>query len=379
MNPANAPWIYKHHFPNGAPAAEIDLGDSAPPGEAEFRICERLIASYRAAKAHRAPRFSADLWDRVHCDVGKPIDDLVELRNHRGLAELLQNGIRRDFSFGLGSGPAWYARAATGDTDVIRTVIVDRFLSLAEYLGVVPVENPESDSFGSLGYAELSEIAQSVEESLGCDISTPAVFGLFGIRVDGRLLTIRTPDALYVSNAMKQMGDAVLEIGAGFGLCAYYATRQRPAATAGKYTILDLPLTNLLQGYFLLKALGESTVRLFGEEESGQAVSVLPYFSTMDLRARSADVILCQDVFPELGVDKIEYYLSNIGRIGRGVLYTINHEGSYRLKAHATNANAPLPVNVCNHIKDRRGFKTRSRSPYWIRKGYVEEIYEIVK
>ena len=43
MNPANAPWIYKHHFPRGAPVAEISLEDSASPGDAEFEICERLI------------------------------------------------------------------------------------------------------------------------------------------------------------------------------------------------------------------------------------------------------------------------------------------------------------------------------------------------
>jgi hypothetical protein len=378
MNPANAPWIYKHHFPSGPPRADLCLDDSAPPGKSDVEICRRLIRAYLAAKTSRARTFSADLWDEVQAKTSASIDALAEREDASSLATALQNGIRSDFSFGLGSGPSWYSLARTGGKDVVTTVIVDRLVSLAEYLGVIPLENPETETFGVNGYHDLTDLLHPIEARLGSTIGAPRAFGLFGVLVDGRLLTLRTPDALYASHRLLQLGDSVLEIGAGFGLAAYHFARASQADRAANYTILDLPFTNLLQGYFLLKSLDPAVVRLFGEEFTGQRISVLPYFCADQLPATSIDVVFSQDVLPELSSDKIDFYLDCFRRVGRSWFYTINHEGMYAPRGYATD-NFPdrAGFNISERIKAENFLRVHTRAPYWIRKGYVEELYEL--
>src|SRR5690606_17850350 len=67
-------------------------------------------------------------------------------------------------------------------------------------------------------------------------------------------------------------GPDVLEIGAGFGGTAFYLHR----LLRGRYTIIDLPVINCLQGYFLAGAFGADAVSLYGESSQDASVSILP-------------------------------------------------------------------------------------------------------
>ena len=79
---------------------------------------------------------------------------------------------------------------------------------------------------------------------------------------------------------MKGNRDArIVEVGAGLGRTAFYATKFGLL----NYTIVDLPLTCVAQGYFLGRTLEPDTLCLYKEHSSG--IAILPpsaFFNTDD-------------------------------------------------------------------------------------------------
>jgi hypothetical protein len=73
----------------------------------------------------------------------------------------------------------------------------------------------------------------------------------------------------------------VVEIGGGMGRTALYAH------TLGirNYTIFDLPLTNVMQSYFLGRTLGGEAIGMYLESFDG--VSGLPYFKFFEENSNS--------------------------------------------------------------------------------------------
>ncbi|WP_157158674.1 hypothetical protein [Bradyrhizobium sp. WSM1253] len=63
---------------------------------------------------------------------------------------------------------------------------------------------------------------------------------------------------------------SVLEIGAGLGRTAYYVMKMG----VGRYTIIDLPLTNVSPGCFLGSTLGAHAVALHGETRRTASVKI---------------------------------------------------------------------------------------------------------
>ena len=138
----------------------------------------------------------------------------------------------------------------------------------------------------------------------------------------------------------------ILEIGGGLGRTAYYAWR----SGARDYTIIDLPMTGVAQGYFLDRTLGEDSVCLFGEERSG--IRVLPQAAFLDATDRY-DLAINVDSLTEMAAETAEAYCSAI-KARAGVFLSINHE---------TN-----PFTVCETCTNV-GMPVISRTPYWLRRG----------
>lgn len=369
MNPANVPGIYHHSFLAGNPVADLDLTPSAAPTAEDEKLCVRLLSAFEAALATCKDPFEQDQWSTVHRKVAAPVLDAVEKADPRALAHVLCNGLRQEFGFGLGSGPGWYKLALGEKAPVVSNVIIDRTVALAEAWGLVSLENPEDASCGTGVYVNLDSLVDSLEKRAGHSVGAPAYFGLYGIRVGGRLLSLRSPDALYASERLAALGESALEIGGGFGLTAFHA-HQRGLK---RYAILDLPLVNLFQGYFLCKAIGGERVRLFGERDAGQSVAIHPYFGADRLRQERFDTVYAQDVLPELSSDKITFYVDFIVDSRPQRFLTINHESSYAMSADG--GPGPRQENISRRLAGDPRLTRLSRFPYWIRKGYVEELY----
>jgi hypothetical protein len=197
--------------------------------------------------------------------------------------------------------------------------------------------------------------------------------GNYGIGVDSGVIDFRVPDDAYCAHRIRFICDdisntAFVEIGGGFGGMALFALR----AGATRWPIVDLPIMNVVQGYFLIKCLGGNNVRLFGEDNPAAAVEVLPYWEFFN-RARTYAVVFNRDSLPEIQRDRVDEYLAEIETRG-AILLSINQE------AGAPGGREGLPqLNLHQIIAERGKLECRSRHPYWVRKGYVEELFTPVR
>jgi hypothetical protein len=144
----------------------------------------------------------------------------------------------------------------------------------------------------------------------------------------------------------------IVEVGAGLGRTAFYA------ATFGlhNYTIVDLPLSSVAQGYFLGRTLGPDAVCLYKERRSGIAILPPSAFLNSDDRY---DLALNADSLTELDLDTASAYCETF-RDRTDVLLSINTEAN-PFTVHKVYAAIARPAV--------------SRAPYWMREGYVEEIF----
>ena len=214
---------------------------------------------------------------------------------------------------------------------------------------------------------------------LGTDITPPPIDGgLFKISTGpeqgaGRFGE-RDCNAIYTGWALAQLlevrasGAAVCEIGGGAGRVAYWARR----FGIDDYTIYDLPQVNAVQGFYLMKALGGEAVRLYGEDhaESQGGICVLPYFACRDVTSRRYDLVLNQDSFPEINVDLVREYLAWTKKVSHAFL-SINHE------SQPNAVGGAFQNNVSELVRESGGYRLRSRQLYWLRKGYVMELYQV--
>ena len=83
-------------------------------------------------------------------------------------------------------------------------------------------------------------------------------------------------------------------------------------------------------------------------------------------------MVVNQDSFPEIERAFVVDYLRHIRRFA-GRLLSINQEA-----AAVAAADGRCQHVVSELVDSVGGFVRVSRVPYWLRRGYVEEIYEVV-
>jgi putative sugar O-methyltransferase len=154
----------------------------------------------------------------------------------------------------------------------------------------------------------------------------------------------------------------VCEIGGGLGVLAFYL-----AKTCSKsVTVADLPIVSIIQGYYLMKSLGPEIVHLAGEDGTAAKVNIIPYWELDDIPEKSISIFVNIDSIPEIDTDIAERYARLINNKGSDLFFSINHETRFNNQ------------NVVQDLVERAGgFRRVHRSPHWMMRGYVEEIYRI--
>ena len=374
------PDIIHHHAPRGLPQAALDLTPSASAAT-DVDLCARLIEAY--ARATRLENTEIDptsrpnegVWEMITHEYHGRLSQLLQNGDAAALAAYLRNGLRSEASHGLGPGAQVFTAAANAETaPTIAAIIVDRLIALAEALAILPCENPEQGGWGQNLYEDLEKVIGVIEERCGHAIGTPRVFGNFGIATGDSLINVRTPDNLYTTHRMSVLLNglaqkSVLEIGAGFGGTAYYAVLRG----VRQFTIVDLPVMNVLQGFFLIKSLGWEAVTLFGERSDAARVRMLPYWEISRFERGQFDLAMNQDSLPEIPLARAREYLENIPRFTKQFFYSINQE-ALALAGQRDLRQLVVPWLVEAYPAYRR----IARHPYWLRRGYVEEVYELV-
>jgi hypothetical protein len=189
--------------------------------------------------------------------------------------------------------------------------------------------------------------------------------------VEGRLINPDTADQVYAARRLLSaienhlpsgdLSPRIVEIGGGYGAMAYWLLQMRDLP----YVIVDLPIVNVVQGYFLTRALGHTRVSLYGEEAG--RVTITPDHAIGDVQT-PISVLANKDSMPEIPRAALLGYLTWARAACQGIFYSYNQE-----------AAAPFdgtPQNIVpDAVAEVGGFVRVRRDPSWLRRGYVEEIY----
>jgi len=251
---------------------------------------------------------------------------------------------------------------------------LDKLAGLAESLGCVPVENPEAGPWAELVHMPPDEMLDRISAALGWEFQAPGFQGgLYGIVTRRGLVTSRDMAGLYVAHRASAIvldkHTPVCEIGAGAGYTAFYLWH----LGYRHITLIDLPTVNVAQTWFLGRNLPDARLILSGEDgvfssEEGIRILTPRYFALVpgDYFA----LVINVDSMPEIDEEIVTDYLRRMKRNTKRFL-SINHEGMHPLTAGKRH------LRVADVVDKVGGFRRLARFPFWLRKGYVEQLYEV--
>jgi hypothetical protein len=234
-----------------------------------------------------------------------------------------------------------------------------KLLTLADALGVTGLDNPETYCANPepAPAPETDELLDRIERALGFRIDFPNPFpNEFGLATKRGIAGYRAINALYQAYRIKTLvarirNPRILEIGGGTGRTAYYAYK----LGFKNYSIVDLPFTAISQGYFLGRTLGPDSIAADGDPETADMVKLYAP-QTFFARRERYDLIVNVDSLTEMGLDAASAYGKAI-RSRAARFLSINHESNEFT------------------VRQLPGFTPETRYPYWMRRGYVEELY----
>ena len=323
-----------------APAVEDDEG----------ALVDRIIAAY-AQSVGITPQ-SDSFWDNAFFNLKRDIHDALIAKDRPVVTEMLRDPGQTDLFYGFEN----LARSLADGVDYsARNVHLD-LIMLSEAIGVERIRNPEYRDPPALPAVE--PLLERLDGAVGAPLQFPNPFaGEVGLATSRGVASYRAVQAIFQAWRIAELvhdkpSARVLEIGAGLGRTAYYATK----FGVSDYTVVDIPLSNVAQAAFLGRALGADSIRLFGEDGSGVRIAPPPEFLDSD---EPYDLVVNVDSLTELAPDVARSYAEAI-KARAGMFLSINHE-------HQRFTVRELFSQI--------GLSARSRTPYWMRQGYVEEMF----
>ncbi|KAE9625935.1 hypothetical protein [Parasedimentitalea maritima] len=370
------------------PYSSISWASDLPiPDIKDTQLAERLLKAYdhtmefesSLAINNSEKSDNVDLWNAILRDHMNPLWTAIQDRNANDLAkELREFGKNYTWFGGINLGLDGYCHWEPTE-EFASHLYWDKLVTFGVSLGILPVEGVENGPSGNWGSNlkenDPTELLSKIESKIGFPIARREVaLPTFGLSIDDRLIHYRHINAAYVANRILNLTPkdtetpSIVEIGGGLGLIAEYCLQARPCY----YRIYDLPITNLLAGWFLLKSTGEKNIELFGENSPLQhKISILPGTSLLRGDFQNVDMFVNLDSFPEIHREKAIPYLEEMKSSKFGAKFlSINHEHLLPFSEDGHH------LRVMDLIDEIGGFQSIARSPYWLRTGYVEELYE---
>lgn len=370
-----------HSLEYGLPAAVAQQGFSPIPAVIQDpALGHRLIRAYERAVTDdpAAQNRKNDQWTVVeNSQHGK----VLALLQHHDVAELmryLQTAHAQGITYGITQGEH-VTNVLQTNPDARRLVmlqVLDHLTSLAEFLDAMDVECPDQHGqWGENLHRDPLATLELIRTVLGIEVVPPQVMGFaFGLSTPQGILATRDILSLYAALRIKAItpsiegtaSGSVCEIGGGLGGAAYYANRLGIA----QYTIIDLPVISLLQGYYLLSALPDAKIQLYGEDMPDARIRLLPTFAFAH-EPSPFDLLFNQDSMPEMHPDYSIQYLKDAQAKKISQFLSINQE------ARGTESPTTLQRVVRELVAQAGGYQRQYRFRHWIRAGYVEELFSL--
>ncbi len=348
------------------PFPNVRLGCShAEDSPERIIVAKRLLTAYHKSindeQLSPLRREGEDLWTGLIRSELPELMSIIEEKNAGKLADYLMH---------FGESFVWFGGITTCidgynrnlDPKHIALTYLDKLVCIGEYLGLIRYESPESGPWGANLQSDIDELIEKIEVDLDISIIPPSgAIYTDGLETEKGLFHYRHINGLYSAIRVKELSEnnePCCEFGGGVGITAMYARRMG----IQDYTMLDLPITCLLAGHYLLHAVGLDSVSLYGEHQDTTSIKILPYWECTKLPEKHYSLTLNQDSFPEIADNLLEEYLVQIERVTKNCFLSINHECFY-------------PKTVSNFVKRAKGYSKVYRSKYWIREGYIEELF----
>lgn len=346
-------WAARFAHPEGRQPALVEAGLPEP----SRAVAERVIAAWSATGGGDGalPGYQRDFADSLRAgDADAVASELAGL----GRARVAQGFLGGTRQHERAHDPQFAGRLARWT--------YDKLVSLAEAVGVLPLENPENGRWGENASTDPAELFAEIEAVLDADLSPPAsIGGHLGISVGrGIVLHMRMLDAIHAAWRLRQLAEMtglgrdvrIVEIGGGAGLTAFYALR----LGLSRYRLFDTPMMNAIQGHVLVGA--GLDVSLVGEPEGPAAILPLAAFAKQ--APESADILFNSDTLPEIPRGTAIACLRDTARIGVRHVLSINQE-----------AATPGQHAVRDMLAEAGGYRLVARHRHWLRAGYAEELY----
>lgn len=302
------------------------------------------------------------VWSGIFMQLHGEIHSAFINSDDKKIADILRNPGNYNLFYGFENLCRDLIKAKRLEDILEPELTMDSLVSLCEAVGVIPIANPESLKIKKT--VNPSTAIQLLEKEFGFELCFPNPFeGEYGLETKKGIISYRSVQAIYqawkISKVVEHIPNPkVLEIGGGLGRTAYYCRH----FGIRDYTIVDIPMSSVSQGNFLGRVLTEKDLFLLGEsiEDSETKIKLIhtnEFFSSN----KKYDLIVNVDSLTELNIEIAKRYLAKIVEVG-DLFLSINHE------------NNSFTVNSI--WKENSRLLKLYRSPYWVRRGYVEELFQ---
>jgi SAM-dependent methyltransferase len=324
-------------------------------------LIDRLICAYQLVDKE-SQALGDSMWVMFFDEFHKEIHEAIVEGDRRRVEEILRDPASSDLFYGFDNLSRFLLSGRRLEDRYAPSMALDGLIRLGEAMGVRRLDNPETYACARQHRVRIDDAIDAVEKGVGFRLEIPNPFPReFGARSKRGVISYRVPQAVYqawrISQILSNVTDPrVLEIGAGLGRTAFYCRQ----FGIRDYTIVDIPMSLLAQGYFLGRTLGAEHVLLFGEraDDASSRIKVLPPKTFLGGSERY-DLVVNVDSLTEIDEGLARSYWSEIQKRA-GTFLSINHESNL--------------FSVGELIQEGANVQARSRMPYWMRRGYVEEV-----
>jgi hypothetical protein len=323
------------------------------------KLVERLLAAYR--RTFKKEHYGS-MWGTIFEQNHLAIHQVFMAGTAAAAEQILRDPASTELHHGFDTTVAEFTKRLMASEATARGLAKAckmKLVTLGDALGVTALDNPEAYCAHPepTPAPETDELLERIERALGFRIDFPNPFpNEFGLATKRGIAGYRAINALYQAHRIKTLvapirNPRILEIGGGTGRTAYYAHK----LGLKNYWIVDLPFTAISQGYFLGRTLGPDSVAADGEPETADAVKLYAP-ETFFARKERYDLIINVDSLTEMGRETASAYWKAI-RSRAGRFLSINHESNEYT------------------VRQVAGLAPETRYPYWMRRGYAEELY----
>ncbi|WP_338833457.1 hypothetical protein [Bradyrhizobium septentrionale] len=325
--------------------------------EDDTALVRRVACSYRLGAADFGGH-GASFWgsfDAKHSE----FKVALEQNDHIALRHLLRNPSETELFWGFDDLAKPFVSDRLEHPEKCPCAAESIYNSIVQIaIATAAIRCPYPEQAQTNSQIPIEELLAALDTKFGFRIDFPNPFPFeFGLVTSRGIASYRAVQALYQAWRVKQIllhvnGRTVLEVGAGLGRNAYYAHK----FGINFYTIVDIPSTQLAQGYYLGRIMQNNAVSLFGEPDSSVRLRTPSWLSSTP---EDFDVVLNVDSLTEMDRHHALAYVKFARDRSRAFL-SINHEFNPTTMPSLFEEAEVNPV---------------SRSPYWARPGYVEEMF----